>query len=552
MELTPEQRIVCACDTSVWAILSEIRLQASLFTFLGREDQIEPMHSQARRRCYMKGTQKGVTELETVLRTLHDMIYQRFKRGVLILFPTADNVQDFSKSRFGPIIDANQNSIGKYVKQGGKGTDTAGLKKIGDAFLYLRGATLSQSAGSGQTTDKESAVLRSAPVDCVKFEEMDLFDDDVVAKAKGRMADSNVAEEVYISNPVIPGRGIHKIFLQSDQRHWHRRCGCGQWVSAELTFPDCVKLRPDGTGYIGCPKCGSDVGARSGRQGKWIPACPEKSDYMHGYRMSHLTSCALMNDPAEILKDFQNPPQGNISDVYRLRLGLPHVSVEDQLLHGMVQECMGNDIMPMHDEGPNCMGVDIGKMKHIVIGRRDGANHYQILKAVRVSDWNDIHDLAQKYNVRNGVIDIRPYEDEAHKFQKAEHYRIFLCQYVETVKQEPEFSDVTGIVKAYRTGIMDATHKLFSERRTTLPRMCDEMKIFTEQVCNPAKVLETNKRTGIAVYRYISDDGYDHYRHAMNYFLLATQGTRIVRSGSSGERGSVLEFADNDYDLAAL
>jgi hypothetical protein len=65
-----------------------------------------------------------------------------------------------------------------------------------------------------------------------------------------------------------------------------------------------------------------------------------------------------------------------------------------------------------------------------------------------------------------------------------------------------------------------------------LPRNCPEIKEFAIQVCNPAKVLEVNKKTKQTLYRYRGTD--DHYRHALNYFLLAVR--KIGRADPRGKR----------------
>ncbi len=532
MTWTPQE--LAAADAAYWATFYKVQLQAGPFSFLHREYQMELMQTRSRRVCCMKGTQGGFTEALTVLKTLHGLIHRRYKKGVLVLFPTSDNVQDFSKSRFGPIIGANKESIGKFVKIGGKGTDTAGLKKINDAFLYLRGARLTQSVGGG-IEEKESAALRSAPVDAVIFEEMDLIDDDVIAKAKGRMGDSDLAEEIYISNPTLPDAGIDAIYQKSDQRHWFRRCGCGEWVSADLTFPACVHERPDGTGFIACYKCGADVGPKSGCKGLWVPAKPSNTSCMQGYHWSQLLSPARANDPADILRDYNDPPQGNLGDVLRLRLGLPYVAVEDRLTTAVVKECCGTDIMVTRHVGPCAMGVDVGKIKHVVIGVRTGNERYEIVKVIQLSAWNDIHDIAKRFNVRSSVIDARPYEDEARSFQKAESYRIYLAEYAENTALGATYNDATGLVKVNRTEIFDQTHRLFTKKMLRIPRDCKEIDEFASQCCATAKVLETNKKTGTSIYRY-RKLGDEHYRNALNYFVLAASGSKIATVGGSQHR----------------
>ena len=527
MELTPKD--LADANAGYWAVLNEIKLQTGVFSFKDHEYQIEPMCFTGRRKCVMKGTQGGFTEDE-VLDSLHGMRYRLLPQGVLYLFPTTDDVGEFSKSRFNPLIAANHEAIGKYVKTAGKGTDTASLKKIHNAFLYLRGARLSQKISDVN----ESSKLKSIPVDRVVFDEVDHMDEDVIAKALGRMGHSRIKQERYLSNPLIPGEGIDKIFSTSDQRHWFRECGCGEWTCAELSFPDCVKIRPDGTGYIGCNKCGEEVPIWAGEgSAEWVPSVPANSDFMHGYRWSQLTS--VFNDPAEILEAFTNPPEGNLADVYRLRLGLPFIGAEDRLTEAQIYNCCENQIQSHSHSGPCAMGVDVGKIKHIVIGVRSGDDQYAIVKVAQLSSWGDIHDIARRFNVKSDVVDIRPYEDSARKYQSESRHKTFLCEYKENTPQGTVYNDRTGIVSVNRTEIFDTSHRLVTTPgMLTIPRYCPEIKEFARQMCGAYKVLETNKKSGTSIYRYKGAN--DHYRNAMNYFLLAAKGHRIGRVGSYKNR----------------
>ena len=536
MTLSPKQ--LASVHFAYWlTVLNKIKLQGGIFSLENHRYQEEMLLCESRRKCYMKATQMGITEIE-VLESLHGMIYKNYPSGVLYMFPTADDVGEFSKSRFNSLIDANRETIGRYVKTGGRGTDTTSLKKIHDAFLYLRGARLSQTVGIDA---KESAKLRSIPVDCVKFDEYDLMDESVVLKAIGRMGHSAIKKEVYLSNPTVPGFGIDVIFKQSDQRHLFHKCECGMFMNALDSFPDCVKLREDGTGYTACTKCGREILDRS--VGEWVPAERDNADYMTGWQLSQLNSNFV--DPAEILTAFNDPPHGNLGDVYRLKLGLSYVATEDKLSLNTVRECCNNNMMSSMSPGPCAMGVDVGKTKHVVIGTRTGKEKFEIVKAIRVSDWNDIHDLAVKFNVRCAVIDSRPYEDAARAFQKAESYRIYLCEYNENSVAEMQFNLKTGIVKVNRTEICDMTHRHIIEKNIVIPREGGEMDIFIKQLCSIAKVLETNKRTGTPIYRYRAMDD-DHYRHALNYFILAATKGHISRPRGARKKQV---YADNAFSL---
>lgn len=504
-----------------WASQWGIRLQACRFSFKDHEYQKEPMSSQARRRCYMKATQGGWTEIE-VLRSLHAMINGFHPQGDLYMFPTTDDVGEFSKARFNPLIQANKTSIGKYVKN----TDTTSLKKVGTSFLYLRGARLSQKVSD----QNESSKMRGIPVDSVKFDELDLMDESVIAKARGRMGHSHVKEEVFLSNPLIPGEGIDKIFATSDQRYWHRKCGvCGEWTCAEKWFIEdperCVGTRSDGTGYIACKKCGREVPIWNGTgSAEWVADLPSNTGFMHGYQHSQLTS--VYNDPLEILHAFRNPPEGNLADVYRLRLGLPYIAAEDRLTKAQVLDCCNNLDMLHGHKGPCAMGVDVGKIKHIIIGIRTGKDQYTILKTAQLSEWQDIMDMAMRFGVKSAVVDIRPYEDSARKFQKDAKFKTYLCEYKENTPQGTVYNDNTGIVAVNRTEIFDSTHRLTTTPgRLTIPRYSEVIEEFAKQMCGAFKVLETNKKTGTSVYRYKGKN--EHYRNALNYFLLAATGGKI-------------------------
>ena len=534
-------------DPGFWAASCGIRLQAGPFTFDGFEYQVEPMASGARRLCYLKSAQSFGATINEVLKDLHGMITGKYKLGVAHIFPTTDEVGEFSKSIFKPLIAANRTFIGKYVKNVSGGTDTTSLKKVNDAFLYLRGARLSQKVGD--TTESTSSKTAGFSVDKCVFDEVDYMDTDAIEKFKGRMGMSPHKHEVYLGNPSHEDFGIDLIFKQSDQRYWFRRCSCsglisttaattsrGNWTCAEKSFPQCVKIRPNGTGYVGCDKCGKELPVWAGDgTAEWVADYPDKSDYMHGYMASQLIT--PFNDPAEILEDFVNPPFGNLADVYRLRLGKAYSNRDEKLRKSDVLACCGNDSPAPSHSGPCAMGVDVGKVKHVVIGIKTGKEKYKILRACKVETFQDVYDLAKRYNVRSDVVDIRPYEDEARSYQKSSGHKTFLCEYSDTQVTDSIFNENTGVVKTHRTGIFDQTHRLISRGDITLPCQCPETEEFARQCCNCAKFEEKDKRRGTIVFRYRpTGDRQEHFRNALNYFVLAASGHRLAKCGSYKSR----------------
>ena len=558
-------------NAGYWADQWGIKLQAGPFTFKGFEYQIEPMSFLGRRLCYLKARQCFGATTSEVLKDLHGMIMGKYKLGVAHIFPNMDEVGDFSKSIFKPLIAANKSSIGRYVKNVAGSTDTTTLKRVLDAMLFLRGARLGQKVGDSNenTSSKTSAFSCDKEV----FDEVDFMDPVVIVKYLEAMNMSPHKHEVYLGNPSHEDFGIDLIFQKSDQRYWFRKClSCGKtppvdanhlwfkdksngWTCAEKSFPGCVKIRQDGTGYVGCDKCGKEVRVWAGEgTGAWVPDYPDKSNYMHGYRASQLM--APLNDPADTLESYVNPPYGNIADVYRLKLGRAYSDKNEKLRKSDVFLCCGNDGLYTKHPGPCAMGVDIGKVKHVVIGTKLPKDKYEILRAIKIPEgregWNQIADLARMYNVKSTVIDIRPYEDEARAYQVKHggggtNPETYLCEYSDTQITDSVFNPNTGIVKAHRTGIFDQSHRIISMGEVILPRQCPEIEEFARQCCNCARFEEKDKRKNIIVHRYRpTGDRQEHFRNAFNYFILACSGHRV----GTVSRYETKQYAevDNEYE----
>jgi hypothetical protein len=538
-----------------WAESTHLKLQSGEFSLEGREymaewidgplDRIQKGFPRARKHCVMKAPQMGESTAQAI-DSCHGMKNGRYPLGVLHLLPTKETVQEFGKTKYGPILTKNRESIGKYVKSGGKGTDSASLKQIGNAFLYLRSASLSED----DTGDSlRSNQLSSISVDKVVLDEIELMSIEAIALAEGRMDASDVRMTVYIGNPGGEDSGVDLVFKQTDQRHWFRRCTCvagdlSAWTCAERDFPGCVREYPDSEeralkglprGFIACKKCGKPVPMYAGPgTGLWIPEKPSVVDF-DGYQLSHLSS--NKHDPLEILKKFENPPFGDIAGVYRMELGLPFSAAEDKMRVNVVLQNCGTYIQAQNHPGPCCMGVDVGLIKHVVIGFKTGIDKFEIIRVAKCRSFDEITDLRRKYGVKSTVVDIRPYEDEARKFQKfekSEGNRVYLCQYVESPLREYDFNDNTGVVKTYRTGIFDNSHRMMANGNIVLPRKDSAMQEFAEQFCNCEKFPDKD-RNGAQVMRYRpcgNQQQGEHYRNSTNYFLLAAMKGRIVsRSG---------------------
>jgi len=496
-------------DAWLWAYDNKVRLSGNIpFDIKGHEYQVDMMRCTAKRQCAKKGAQTGSTELN-VLKTLHGMIWGKYPKGTLYLFPTREDVTDFSKGRFAPLISDNP-SIGMHVKD----TDAANIKRVKNSMLYLRGARSTQKIEGAK---KSSSQLKSVPVDRLVVDEVDEMDWDMVVLALERMSHSEIQEESYLSTPTIPDYGIDKLYNESDQRVWMIKCDhCNHYTCLELEFPNCLRSREDGNAYRACTRCGKEIYPCDGR---WVAQYPEKEKDMVGGWISQLNSAFV--SPTKILDMFNNPPNGRLEEVYNSKLGMAYIAAENRLTINDIYSLCGQEVMKTQFHGPCAMGVDVGKDLHVVVGYKSHNGVANLIYMARISSFNDLHDIAKRYNVSSAVIDVEPETRAAREFQNAERFETYLCDYSDTQVKQPVWDDKTNIVRVNRTEICDATHVMVTTPgKMVIPRRCPEVDQFAKEMINVAKVLVEDDETGAKVYRY-RKLGVDHYRHAMNYFHLA-------------------------------
>jgi hypothetical protein len=507
--------IAQAMDCYTWISQNKLELTHGPWELPGHEYQLDWLQCDAPQQIFIKGAQIGATEV-LVLNTLHGMIHSKYPAGSLYLFPTRDDVRDFSKSRFDPLI-SNNPFIGAFVQN----TDAQNIKQIGRGFLYLRGARSTKSIGG---TKKSSSQLKSIPVDRVIFDELDEMEESMIQLAKERISHSKVGELMFLGTPTIPDYGTDAMYQKSDMRAWFLQCPkCGKETCLDLEFPNSIRRRLDGTAYRACIYCAAELHPSKGR---WVAQNPSKSKDLVGWWISQLNSLTV--DPTYILDLYEDPPYGDLSEVMNSKLGRAYIPAENRLTQQDVFACCGNEPMLTKHDGPTCMGVDVGNLLHVVIAERKTRNTLKIVKVCRVSSFTDLHDLTRDFNVKSAVIDLFPEQRKVREFQRQHNFSVFGCQYVETRSGQIVWDEKDLTIKCNRTEICDASHELVSvPGRLEIPRRNEELNEYVKEMCNIAKVLDEDKDTGSRMYRYKKVGTHDHYRHATNYCMLAADRTGI-------------------------
>jgi hypothetical protein len=437
-----------------------------------------------------------------ILRSIHACLTGL---NVIYFFPTRTDVLEFSKSRVGPFLAENP-----FLMRLMTDTDTAGLKRIGDSHLYLRGM-------------QSSVGMKSVPADMVVFDELDETAPAAKAMARERLAHSDYKRVIELSNPSLPDYGIDEQYQKSDQRHWTLRCpSCGHWTALDREFPrklgEEVRIilpREDGTFFRACPKCSAELDLAAG---EWVADFPDLP--IHGYRISQLFSSKV--DPGEILSEYRTT---RFPDrFYNLKIGIPWTDLGRRLDVASVLGLCGDDLPAESSSDGFCaMGVDTGRDLHVVILHDDGdpdTEPKQLIHLAVCHDFGELDALMVRFQVDYCVIDGLPETHVTRQFAKRHDGQVFMNFFNDGQRGSPKWDEETMILQVNRTEALDASRAAIRDRKVVLPRRSTKLDEFAKQMTADAKILDEDDETGTQKYRYVRT-GTNHFSMAFTYACLA-------------------------------
>ena len=529
MIAVPDIEVTMASDPIFWALKNEIKLMGgTTFTLDGCEYMADIMRDVARNLAVMKGAQARITTL-FMLRAIHALRYRKYPQGSIYYFPNKIAVENFSKTRMGPII-ADNPCIKKHLRN----TNSVNIKRVGDAFLRLLGAS--------STTDiqgkKDSTSVRSEPADEAILDEFDLFNDAIADMIPDRLLNSELKLMVKLGTPTIPDFGIDKAFGESDQKMRMIKCrACNAYTCITEEFPNSISYKKETSHeknqpYFCCIKCNKEIFVIDG---VYVAKFPDRYDKKYptegvsGYHVSHFITphCELpmvMSRYEEAMID-----STKMGTFYNSMLGLAYIAIEDRLRQQDVFNCCGDDQMKTRSEVGTAMAADIMKTNRVLIAEKKKDGGAKIIYMARVSGFDALYDLVGQFNVRSAAVCLRPYEESFRKFQvrcskRDPKVTVYGVEYPGSDKQRNllKTDEKSGIYTLARTEAMDGSQAWIRSGKLEIPRKCEEVLIFAKECTNTAKTLETNEKTGDRVYRYRPvGDKQEHYRHCVNYLKLA-------------------------------
>lgn len=486
---------------ATWAA-KKIRLDGRPFSFEGHEYLRAVYDDTSQHVVLSKGAQIGGTTW-AILKSVHAC---RQGLNVGYYFPTKTDVLEFSKSRVSPLLAENP-TLQDLVRD----TDTAGLKKIGEAYLYLRGM-------------QSTVGMKSIPVDMLVFDELDEATPEAKAMARERLSHSDYRRIVELSNPSLPDYGIDEVFQKSDQRHWTLKCpGCGKWIAIEKEFPKklgqevrVIRPRPDGSFYRACSKCEAELDLAAG---EWVADWPGRP--IHGYRISQLFSSKV--DPGEILEEYRSTRYPD--RFFNLKIGIPWADLDRRLDTATVLALCSDRAMPETTAGRRVMGVDTGKDLHAVILYEDRAMGYgkmfDVVHLEECKTYEDLDGLMAKYRIERCVIDGLPEIHSTRAFASRHRGKVFMNFFNENQRGKPHFDSKQAMVTINRTEALDASRAAIRDQKIRLPRRSPIVETFARHMAADAKVLDEDEATGAKKFRYIKT-GTNHFSLAFTYAWLAT------------------------------
>lgn len=454
--------------------------------------------------------------------------WQTEKSGLNVgyCFPTKTALSDFSKERISGLKRESE-----YLRNLFTEFDDVTFKQAGDSYLYLRGAW------------SEDALI-SFPADVLILDEYDHMDGAAIALAEKRLSNSVVKRKLYLSKPSLPGRGIHALYMQSDQRVWEVQCeGCATWTEMDF-FRD---VKADGQDYevwqyyapealrraemsVGCPNCQSPLNRVS--DGRWTPKRPE-IESIHGYHVPALAFPAV--DLNELAVNAVSNDPSQLTEFFRSDLGLPYEAagsrITEEMLGQLSSELTGGKL-PDLEWSDTTMGVDVGGRHHFRISSKGTDGKRYVRRMGSVKTWAELDTLLDQYHVRRCVIDALPELHACEAWAKKHIGRVVRAYYPNAANLkgklfQPDPEDIKDIVQINRTMAMDLVYANVAGAKEIWPaNVHNDLEVISHMKA-PVRIVTVDAHgQERASWEHTSPD---HYFHASVYDAVAGEGLFNVR-----------------------
>lgn len=455
--------------------------------------------------------------------------------GAIVTFPFSGDSENFARTRVDTIIKGST----KLSDAINPKLNNAEIKQIHESLLYFRG-----------TNGKTQAI--STPADLIVSDEIDRSDPHILTMFESRLTHSQFKLRRNFSTPTIPGWGV-SLEMESSRR-FRNLCKCDHCTNWFLpNYYDHVKipgydrsLRELTKNNIGrtryleaallCPRCGKSPSLQPEWR-KWAQENPNDNFEAAGYYVSPFDAPNIIQVPWLV---HTSTKYSKRTEFDNQNLGLTAADNAEALT---LEDLNTSKTSTNLDASlVHCMGIDLGLICYITVGRMDLAGNLFVVhrEMVVVGELEKRRaELARKYRCTMTVSDVLPYTDTVRRMQVADktvfggHYGDSKTAPVFEVKMhsgdESDGKLPVHLVKIQRDRAFDEVLGLFK---------AGEIKIYTQDIeidelfdkhALDMKRVQLYDAAHELHYSWVkSKQGDDHFLHSLVYLLAACRVRGVV------------------------
>lgn len=514
-------------------ICKHTKINGDPYSFVDHEYQETILRDQSQEVVIKKCSQVGISETSARLALALCAVMKNYT--VAYTLPTAGFAAVFMRTRIDPIIQGSP-YISSLLHSS---TDNSEVKRIGDSYLYLKGA-------------QSSNAPISIPCSHLIHDEIDFSDSDVLSQYQSRLTHSKHKRKTKLSTPTIPNRGIDKEFKNS-RRHFNLvKCNhCNHWFFPD--YFDHVKV-PDYSGdlrainktnlhkfryneaAVHCPKCGGKPSLQHEHR-EYVCENSEDHYVAAGYQVTPFDAPNFIT-PGYLIES--STQYKRYTDFINFGLGMAAEDKESTIMRSELESLLVDFLTPAY--GSYVMGLDMGMQCHCVIAfiTHDGFMiivHTEIISVGQVRERRK--ELARQYRVRMTVVDALPYTETVLAMQ-SEDRNLYAAVYVVTKAVETHV--VVDKEEDTEKG-RQAMRQVNINRNKAFDAFMDAIRLkfilkvkdgndeaWMTQLCDLKRIREWATDGEIGFSWKKSEDGNDHFHHASLYAYTASQIMGVAKN----------------------
>ena len=412
-----------------------------------------------------------------------------FKWNIIYTLPSDSDVNEFVAAKTNKIIQSNSCFHGLQ-------TDNIERKQVGDRFVFYKG-----------TISKTAAIMTTA--DLLVHDELDRSDLIAVENYRSRIKASDYKGIWKFSNPSVERAGVDVEWQKSDQKEWEILCtACNFWQI--MRWPDSVDMNAK---KFRCLRCGHHLTDGERAYGRWVAQAP--GNKISGYHIS------LLMAPWVPAADIITESELDQEHFHNFILGEPWSPGDMRVSRATILDCW----TPRNLEtGRWYLGVDVGNIKHYVLGSEKG-----LIKIGKFSEWRNLDELLTKYKPIC-VIDAMP-ENTMSRYYVDNYPNVFMSYYkLDRARHDlivwgkrTAQSDDSGVVYSDRNRLIDTVIATVQRAEILFGLSSDrDFREFIKHWETLRRIKAVNNQ-GIERYEWETTTGVDHYVHATVFYYLALQ-----------------------------